>query len=123
MDDDSYNVPPIDAFGPIQGLGRHGNEEKGKRQEHQPPLKKDAREYFHTLEKAAEGSNEYCAKKGLPYRFRVYLEDNDVFIDLVVLDTAGKIIEEKRKNISHEDFTRLIEDVTSIEGLFFDGTA
>ncbi len=122
MDQESFALNKIDAAGPIRGLGRHGNDEKEKRG-HQPPPKKDAREYFHTLEKAAEKSNEYCAKKGLPYRFRVYLENNDVFIDVVVLDRDGNVIEEKRKNISHEDFARIIDDVTNIEGLFFDGTA
>ena len=123
MDQDSFALNKIDASGPIKGLGRHGSDDKGKHQGHQPPPKKDAREYFPTLEKAAAGSNDYCAKKGLPYRFRVYLENNEVFIDVEVLDKEGKVLEEKRKNISHDDFARLIEDVTSIEGLFFDETA
>jgi hypothetical protein len=123
MPDNSYDIPKIDASSPLQGLRRRENEEKGKRHGHEPPPKKDAREYFHTLEKAAEKSNDYCAKKGLPYRFRVYQKDNDVFIDILVLDKDGNVIQEKRKNISHEDFARLIDDVTNIEGLFFDGMA
>jgi hypothetical protein len=123
MDDNSYDIPRIDAAGPIKGLGRHENDGREKKRGHQPPAKKDARAYFHTILKAAEASNEYCAKKGLPYRFRVYLENDDVFIDLVVLDKDGNLLEEKRKNISYEDFARVIEDVTNIEGLFFDETA
>jgi hypothetical protein len=33
------------------------------------------------------------------------------------------MVEEKRKNISHQDFARMIEDVSTIEGMFFDKTA
>jgi hypothetical protein len=123
MDDNSLGIPQIDGAGPIRGLGKHGQEEKGKKQEQYAPPKRGARSYFRTILKAAEASNEYCAKKGLPYRFWVYLENDDVFIDLVVLDNDGNPVEEKRKNISQEDFARVIEDVTSIEGLFFDQTA
>ena len=51
------------------------------------------------------------------------MENEEVFIDLVALDEQGNIIGEKRKNISYQDFARLIEDVSQIEGIIFDGTA
>jgi hypothetical protein len=123
MDENSFALHHIDGSGPIKSLGRHTGEEKGRRQGNQNPPKKSTREYVPTLEKAVQTSNDYCAKKGLPYRFRVYVEKNDVFIDLLVLDSNGNVVEERRKNVSHEDFARVIEDVTNIEGLFFDGTA
>ncbi len=122
MEDDTFDVAKIDSPQSIKGLGRRSDEEKGKRSGRQPFPKKEPRQYLHTLAKAVEATNGYCAKKGLPYRFRVYMENNEVFIDQVVLDANGKPLEEKRKNISHEDFARLIEDISNKEGLFFDGT-
>jgi hypothetical protein len=123
MEQDSFDVPEIDAAERLQGSGRHENEGKKKKQEHHPPLKKNAGAYFHTLSKAAEAANELCTKKSLPYRFRVYLENGEAIIDRTILDKDGNILEVKTKNINQEDFARLIEDVTSIEGLFFDTMA
>jgi hypothetical protein len=123
MDKNSYDIGKIESSGAIQGLGRHGNDSKGKKQEYQAPAKKNVGAYFHTLSKAAEASNELCVKKGLPYRFRVYLINDEVFIDRMILDKDGNILEVKSKNVSQEDFARLIEDVTNIEGLFFDTMA
>ena len=126
MDDstDSFDVHRIDPFRATEGLGLRVHYESGKKHEHrQPHERKDAKDYFHTLQTAAEKSNDFLLKKGLPYRFHVYMENEEVFIDLVRLDEKGVIIGEKRKNISHEDFQRMIEDVSQLEGLFFDGTA
>jgi hypothetical protein len=53
----------------------------------------------------------------------VYLKNDEVFIDRVILDKDGNPLEVKSKNIGQEDFARLIEDVTNIEGLFFDTMA
>ena len=126
MDDDidSFGVHAINSPESIKGLGRPSRDGKEKRHEQQQsPLKKDAREFFHALSKAAESTNEVLTKKGLPYRVRFYLDDDEVFIDLLVLDEKGGVVEEKRKNISRQDFARLIEDVSNIEGMFFDKEA
>ena len=123
MDQNPYDVTKIDASGPIQGLGRRGGEGKERKQGQSAAAKKGARRYFHALSKAVEASNGYCAKKGLPYRFRIYLKNNNLYIDLLVLDDNGNIIEEKRRNITEADFGRLIDDISNIAGLFFDGTA
>jgi hypothetical protein len=124
MDKNSFDISKIEAYEAIQGLGRHEkNDERRKKQEHHPPSKKNAAAYFHTLSKAAQASNAVCAKKGLPYRFRVYLEKNEIFIAREILDKNGTILQVTSKNISGEDFARLIEDVTNIEGLFLDTLA
>ena len=123
-DEDSLSIRKIDSPEAIQGLGRHsdgGNKQKHEQQ--RPPLKKEVREYVPTISKAVESSNDILVKKGLPYRFKVYLENNEVFIDMVVLDQQGKTVETKRRNVSHQDFDRLIEDISNIEGLFFDSMA
>lgn len=83
----------------------------------------ESRHYFHTIRKAAELSNARLVKKKLPYRFFVYQENGDVFIDLVVLDSDGRTKSVQKKNISQDDFIRMIEDVAQFEGLFLDKTA
>jgi hypothetical protein len=118
-----YDVNKIDASGPIQGLGRRGSDGKERKQGRPAAPKKGASRYLNALSKAVEASNKVCAKKALPYRFRVYLENNNLYIDLLTLDNSGNIIEEKRKNVTEADFSRLIDDVSNIAGLFFDGTA
>jgi hypothetical protein len=121
-DVDSFGVRQVDGAFAIKGLGkpRHDRQKKGR---HQQGSFKQPRDYIHTIVKAAEASNEKLVKRNLPYRFTVYSEGDQVFIDLIVLDPGGKVISEKKKNISHQDFERLIEDVSQIEGLFFDRTA
>jgi uncharacterized FlaG/YvyC family protein len=121
---DSFDVQRLNSVNPASGLGlpRQGGDQK-KHENPRRHLKKEARDYFHTLDTAAEATNEVLKKKALPYRFHVYREGEEVFIDVVALDEQGRIIQEKRKNISHDDFERLIEDVSQFEGLFFDGTA
>jgi uncharacterized FlaG/YvyC family protein len=123
-DADSFDVQKLNPSEGLAGLGLPRSiDDKRKRENPRQHSKKEARDYFHTLDTAAEATNERLKKKGLPYRFHVYREGEEVFIDVVALDGQGRIIEEKRKNISHDDFERLIEDVSQFEGLFFDGTA
>jgi hypothetical protein len=79
-------------------------------------------DYLHAITKAAEASNGALEKKGLPYRFCVYAEGENVMIDLVMLDQAGKIVKEIKRNITDDDFAKLIDNISSIEGLFFNGS-
>lgn len=121
---DSFDVHRLDPLRAAEGLGLPVHNEREKKHEHQQPReRKGTKDYFHALKTAAETSNAFLTKKGLPYRFHVYMENEEVFIDLVALDKQGNIIGEKRKNISHEDFQRSIEDVSQIEGLLFDHMA
>ncbi len=73
-----------------------------------------------TMARAAQASNEKLAKKGLPYRFCVCEKNGRIIIDLVLLDQSGKIVREIQRDITNEDFDRLIDDVASIEGLLID---
>lgn len=121
-DIDSFGVGQIQDSKAIKGLGeKHDQQNKGKQQQQNPF--KESKDYVHTIIKAAEASNEKLVRLNLPYRFSVFSEGEEVFIEIVVLDENGKIITEKKKNISHQEFAQLIDDVSKIEGLFFDSTA
>jgi hypothetical protein len=119
---DSFGVGQIQGSWAIKGLGEKRDQQKKEKQQ-QPETPKQPKDFVRTITKAAEASNATLMRLSLPYRFRVYAEGEEVFIEIVVLDENGKVITEKKKNISHEEFARLIEDVSQIEGLFFDHTA
>jgi hypothetical protein len=119
---DSFDVGQVQGPWAMKGLGEKQDQQKKGKQQQQNPFK-ESKDYVHTITKAAEASNEKLVRLNLPYRFSVYAEGEEVFIEIVVLDENGKTITEKKKNISHDEFARLIDDVSKIEGLFFDRTA
>jgi len=121
-DIDSYDVGEIQRSHSIKGLGEKRDQQHKGKQHHQD-ASKEPKDFIHTIGKAAEASNAKLVRLNLPYRFCVYSKDDEVFIDIVILDQNGTIVSEKIKNISHQDFERLIEDVSQIEGLFIDSSA
>jgi len=123
-DNDSFSVDSVfhesdvRSYDEVQRPGEREGRREGKRRE-----KRRSKDYFGTLAKRAEVSNEQLAQKKLPYRFRVYQRGDEVFINLVTLDARGKVKTTVRRNITDEDFDRWIEDLSSMEGLFFDSNA
>jgi uncharacterized FlaG/YvyC family protein len=124
LDDDldSFGVGQIQGSWAIKGLGEKQEQQKKEKQQQQN-TPKQPKDFVRTIAKAAEASNATLMRLNLPYRFRVFAEGEEVFVEIVVLDENGNIITEKKKNISHEEFARLIEDVSQIQGLFFDSNA
>jgi hypothetical protein len=100
----------------------HGSGSRKKQEESHERLKRHPLEYMGTIGRAAKESNDQLAKKGLPYRFSVYESSGKVIIDLVQLNAEGEIIKEVRRNITDDDFDRLINNIAAIEGLFIDRT-
>ena len=127
MDDTFYDVrgdnifiekvPTVTKVHNDEHAGKEGKKKQPEPDHHE---KRNPQEYMHAITQAAKTSNELLAKKGSPYRFRVYEEKGNVMIDLVMLDAAGKIIKEVRRNITDDDFDKLINNIASIEGLLFD---
>jgi hypothetical protein len=103
---------------------RHAGEREASkdRQDAHRHDKRHPKEYLHTLSKAAEASNKRLELAGAPYRFCVCEEGGRVLIDLVTLDQSGNVVKEVKRNITDEDFEKVIEDISALEGLFFDGT-
>ncbi len=81
----------------------------------------EAINHFIELERVADLVNEDLEKNRHPFRFRIYKNENQVFIDLVRLDKENKIVEIRKKNITHEEFKDLIKHIELTEGLFFEG--
>jgi hypothetical protein len=126
---EAYGIPPdrnVEPINLVQPAGSSTNNDGRKKEPPQPPPRppgKKVRDYFHPLNIAVEATNRRLLERRLPYRFKVYKKWGEVYIDLTILDEQGNVKETQRKNISHDDFNRIIDDVASVEGLFFDHTA
>ncbi len=99
--------------------GKEKREEQGK---HKYRPRKKVKDYFNTLEKAAENTNQQLEERKVPYRFCVYQEDDKVFIDFVTLDIYGKVKETQTTDVTNKDFNRWIEKIANAAGLNFDMT-
>lgn len=124
--DDAVNAPEVRNIDPINAVraprpSLDRNPQHKEQEQRRPPKK--VRDYFHPLSKAVEASNERLKECNLPYRFKVFKRWGEVYIELFILDEQGHIKEKQRKNISHSDFNRIIDDVSMVEGLFFDHLA
>jgi hypothetical protein len=79
-----------------------------------------AKYHFEHLAKAAEESHTILVKEKSPYRFCVYREGEDVFIDVVILNKEGKIKEIKKKKITYDEFTTWLAHIHGGRGLLVD---
>jgi hypothetical protein len=109
---------PSRVFNDRQGDGDSKKQERERRRHE----KRHPAEYMRTIGRAAKESNDQLARKGLPYRFCIHETDGKVEIDIVMLDGSGNIVKEVKRNITDDDFDRLIENIALIEGLFIDKT-
>jgi hypothetical protein len=95
----------------------------GKKKEQEEHKHRDeAGNHFQQLSKAAELANDVLKKDKSPYRFSVYQEEEEVFIDIVIVDDDGTIKEAKKTNITHEEFSTWLNHIEQGNGLFFNIT-
>ena len=93
-----------------------------KSSKHLIKKKEEAKDHFDELTRAAATAHITLVKNRSPYRFCVYKKEEDIFIDIVLLDDRGKIKETIKKNITHVEFQKVLQDIDLKEGLFFDRT-
>jgi uncharacterized FlaG/YvyC family protein len=110
----------LNRVNPVDGRYDRQDLSKRKQHQHQDKEERESKDYLRTLRKAAENSNDLLEKKDSPYRFRIYENEGEVFIELLVLDKSGNVINEQVRRITHESFEKWIEDLSAIEGLFLD---
>ncbi|MGR3294216.1 MAG: hypothetical protein ACUZ9M_09410 [Candidatus Scalindua sp.] len=94
-----------------------------KKEQDEHKHKDEAGNHFQQLSNAAKLANDVLEKDKSPYRFRVYQEGEEVFIDIVIVDDDLTIKETKKTNITHEEFTTWLNHIEQGNGLFFDITA
>ena len=116
---DSIPIPDIE--GPDAVHAREETEEKNKRRQQLSHHKKEeAKDHFEELARAAETAHITLVQNQSPYRFCVYKKEQEIFIDIVYLNKKGKITRTIKKNITHEEFHKILQDIAAKEGLFFD---
>jgi|GEM_PF-1291912 len=117
----AYNVksasPVLSTMG-FGEVGRRNWQEKKEKEKHLP--NKKVKDYFKTLSKATEKSNDDLLKRSMPLRFCVYQKEDLVFMDIAKLNKKGEVTEINTKDITNGDFNQLIDDIANIEGLVID---
>lgn len=118
-DDFDINIRRVNESGAFkdQGGRRQGQERKKKETSEGPVL-----DHFQEISASVELAHQALERKHSPYRFRVYREDNEVFIDIILLDDHGgsTIV---RKNITDQEFSNIIKNIETLDGILIDYTA
>jgi hypothetical protein len=109
-----------DRIGPRDPVS--DNEKKKREPGHEQKESRDdeAGGHMEILKNAADMANKEFEEKKIPYRFYIFQELDETYVNLVRLDAEGNVVEARKKNITHEEFTELINHIQKGEGLFFD---
>lgn len=84
-------------------------------------MKKTVFKYLKTLKKRAEMTNDQARKQNLPYRLKVHtIGDDKVFLDVLIVDASEKELERISRDVTNNDFVKLIENITAGSGLIID---
>jgi hypothetical protein len=82
---------------------------------------KRVRDYLRTVKKRAQTTDLEFRRKRLPYRFKILTDDNEnVLIDLSVLNPDGSVVRHETRNVTNDNFGRLMDDISSGKGLLID---
>ncbi len=97
-------------------------EQGEKKQEHHNHESKEneVAKHYEQMEKSVHKANDKLAKNKSPYRFSVYREGGEIYIDFAILDDNGNLKETINKRITHNDFLLWLEHIENGEGLFSD---
>jgi hypothetical protein len=82
---------------------------------------KRVRDYFRTVRKRAQTTDLEFRRQKLPYRLKVLTDANEnVMIDLSVLNEKGGVVRHETRNVTNENFGKLMDDISSGKGLLID---
>ena len=83
-------------------------------------LSKITGSYIDTVIKRVEIMNDAMAKKGLSFRYRTRIENNELLLDMLILDRDGKISRQHTRTVTRDNFGSLLDVMSSGEGFLFD---
>jgi hypothetical protein len=91
-----------------------------KRRKREKKHRDEASKHFQELTETAEKAHVVLIEKNSPYRFCIYQENEDIFIDVVIIDTDGSIKEIHKRNITHDEFISWVRHIEQESGLLID---
>jgi len=125
---DDINLEKIDSLYSVASARHKNGERRGHEREH--PDDKDQTSddtgheavgtHYDELDREVAYANSMLEQEESPYRFDLHKEDDAVYIDIVVLDESGNIIETLRKNVTHREFSQYRVAILEGGGLLLD---
>jgi hypothetical protein len=110
----------VDRIAPVSARETYIKQDKRKKKRDKKRHYEAAGNHFDSLAKAAERAHEILERNNSPFRFCVYRESNDVFIDLAILNNNGKIKDIIKKDITHQEFSIWLDRIEKRDGLLLD---
>lgn len=98
-----------------QDISAHGEKRKKKKKH-----REEAKKHFDELTQIVEQTHQELEAKNSPFRLCIYQEDDDIYIDIVAIDDAGKISQVFKHDISHSELENLVQHIKSGRGLILD---
>jgi hypothetical protein len=113
------DISKIYESGPIHpdrpAITSHGKK-KHKKKKHHQKVKKS----FDRLTKIVAETHRELEENDSPFRLCIYQEGDDIFIDIVTIDSLGKTSRILKHDISHAELENIVQHIKSGRGLLFD---
>jgi len=90
-----------------------------KRKQKKRPPHHSVKRNIQALTKMAEEVHEELEAMDSPFRLCIYQEGEEVFIDVVAMDSSGNPVQVFRHDITNDEFEDLIHQIKSGRGLMF----
>jgi len=118
-DEFDINIRKVNESGAFRDQGGRRQRQDQKKRETGDDA---ARDHFQEISASVAHAHRILEQRQSPYRFHVYRNGDDMFIDIVVLDEHGGSTT-IRKNITDQEFTNIIKNIETLDGVIIDYTA
>ena len=116
------NIVRINSTGYIPDRNR-GFPKKQQKKKEKRKRRRNTAETLEDLQRVAREADEALVKAGSPFRIRLYDEKGEIYINVVTLDSAGRVEQVFHQDITQDDLEGLVTHITSGRGLVFDTKA
>ncbi|MCX8042564.1 MAG: flagellar protein FlaG [Desulfobacterota bacterium] len=111
------NIRRVDESSSFKDQGRQRQEHEKKRQRKGAET---AEGYVQEILTSIERAHALLAEKKSPFRFNVRREQEKVIIDIIMIDQGGGTATIIRKNITQQEFTDIIKNLETLDGMIID---
>lgn len=126
MNRDSKHVHSINNTSAVkvkEAGGKRGEDDKNQSAgDHNQKNNEEVSKHVGELKETVKSVNLFLAEKNASYRFNIRMMFDEYFIEMIFLDEFDNVIESKKRNVTHEEFSRLLEHIETGEGVFFEDT-